>query len=636
MKRLPLLMGAAVLAASVSCMGRADDGVSAAPTELTVRLPDPAQKLLYVHEVMPVSPGELTLYYPKYLPGDHAPDGPIETMMGLQMAAGGKRLAWRRDPVDMYTFHVTVPPGTQRLDIRFQFPVPHRITADLMGVAWNQAALYRAGPPTRAQSFRPTLVIPADWQYATALDTAARDGGRIAFKPVPFNTLVDSPVVAGRYFRQIDLTPAGSPVHRYLDLVGDDADAIRISPAQVAGYRNLVTQAQALFRSHHYTDYHFLLTLSDHTSTGGLEHHQSSDDRARGGSRMFADPDHFMLDASLLPHEYTHSWNGKFMRPAGLWQPDFERPEHTRMLWVYEGLTVYLGDTLTVRSGLWSPQIWRDAVAYRAASLGPGGAWRPLADTAVAAQLLYGAPGAWSNWRRSTDFYREGQLLWLAVDTQIRALSHDRRSLDDFAQRFFSVDDGSDVTRTYTFDDVVAALDAVQPYDWAGFLHGWLDGVGGQVPLLSGLERSGWRLVYTDQPSHYQDAIENVGEGEFSQSGVNEMFSVGLFIRHDGSVGDVLWNGPAFKAGLAPGMRLVAVDGRKYSAQALRDAIVRAHQDKQPLQISAQADGATRQYTVRYDGGLRYPHLVRLAGKPDYLKEILAPKPVDGAPSASR
>lgn len=609
-------------------MALADVDVSAHPVELTVELPHPAQKVFYVHEVMPVEPGELTLYYPKYIPGDHSPDGPIDTMMGLQISAGGKRIAWQRDAIDMFTFHLVVPSGTDRIDIRFQFPESRRITPNLMGINWNHVALYRAGYPSKVQMFQPTLVIPADWGYASALDTATHEGGRIRFKTVPFNTLVDSPVIAGKYFRQIDLTPANSSVHRYLDLVGDNAAAIQISPMQIADYRRLIMQAQALFHSHHYTDYHLLLTLSDYTSTGGLEHHQSSDDRARGGTHMFADPDHFMLDGSLLPHEYTHSWNGKFMRPAQLWQPDFEQPEHSSMLWSYEGLTVYLGDMLTVRSGLWSPQTWRDAVAYRAATLAhrPGREWRPMIDTGTAAQLVYGAPGAWANWRRTTDFYREGQLLWLAVDTQIRTLSHDQRTLDDFAQRFFSVDDGSYTTHTYTFDDVVTALDAVQPYDWGKFLHGWLDGVGDEVPLLSGIDRSGWQLVYTDQPSSYQNALENVGEGELSASGVDEMFSVGLFLTPDGRIVDVLWQGPAFKAGLAPGMKLVAINGQKYSTRLLRQEIRQAHQDNKPLQIRAQGDGVTQLYTVRYDGGLKYPHLVRMPGGTDYLGHILSPK----------
>ena len=631
MNRILLLLGAAALAVSASCPGQADGKGPAGPVALTVQLPVPGQQILYVHEVMPVRPGPLTLYYPKYIPGDHAPDGPIGDLVGLEITAGGQRIPWIRDAVDMFTFHLTAPAGVDRIDLRFQVPAQDRVTPNLMGLEWNEVALYQAGYPTKEEMYQPTLVIPDGWQYATALKTEQRAGGRIVFKAVPFNTLVDSPVIGGRYFREIDLTPAGSPVQRYLDMVGDSAAAIDISDAQIAAYRRLVVQAQALFHSHHYHDYHFLLTLSDYVSTGGLEHHQSSDDRARGGGRMFADPGHFMLDASLLPHEYTHSWNGKFMRPAKLWQPNFEDPEHTQMVWVYEGLTVYLGDMLTARSGLWSPDIWRQVVAYRAAMMAhqTGRAWRPLIDTTIAAQLGYGAPIAWANWRRRTDFYREGQLLWLAVDMKIRTLSHDRRSIDDFARRFFGMDNGSFVTHTYTFNDIVTALNAVQTYDWAGFLHNWLYGVDGEVPLLSGIGASGWRLVYTDQPSQYQKALENVGEGELSHMGVNAMFSVGLFLDQQGNVEDVLWNGPAFKAGLAPGMKLVSIDGNPYSTELLRSEIARAQQSKEPLQITAKGDGVSQIYTVHYDGGLKYPHLVRVPGTTDYLQQILAPAPPD-------
>jgi predicted metalloprotease with PDZ domain len=631
MKRWSWLPGVLVLAASVSCVGQALGKAPAGPVALTVRLPSPVQQIFYVHEVMPVRPGPLTLYYPKYIPGDHAPDGPIGAMMGLEIAADGQRIAWRRDAVDMFTFHLTVPADADRIDIRFQFPAPDRITPNLMGLEWNCVALYQAGYPTKEQMYRPILVIPAAWRYATALTTREDSGGRITFTPVPFNTLVDSPVIAGEYFREIDVTPAGSSVHRYLDMVGDDAAAIDISPVQVADFRHLVEQAQALFHSHHYDGYRFLLTLSDYVSTGGLEHHQSSDDRARSGSKMFADPDHFMLDASLLPHEYTHSWNGKFIRPAKLWQPDFERPEHSKMIWVYEGLTVYLGDVLTARSGLWSPDTWRQVVAYRAADMThrPGREWRPLIDTTIAAQLLYGSPSAWASWRRQTDFYREGELLWLAVDMKIRTLSHDQRSIDDFARRFFGADNGSFVTHTYTFNDLVAALNAVQPCDWASFLRNWLDGTGQQVPLLSGIDASGWRLVYTDRPSRYQKAHEDVGEGELSRQGVNAMFSVGLFLNRQGRVEDVLWNGPAFTAGLAPGMTLLSIDGRAYSTQVLREEIARARKTREPLRINATEDGVTQLFAIHYGGGLKFPHLVQVPGATDYLQQILAPKPLD-------
>jgi predicted metalloprotease with PDZ domain len=630
MKRWSWLSGAVACIASLSCIGQTD-AAPAGPVALTVELPYPQQQILYVDEVMPVRPGPLTLYYPKFLPGDHAPDGPVGAMMGLEITADGKPIAWLRDEVDMFTFHLTVPLGVDRIDIRFQFPERDRVTPNLMGLQWNEVALYQAGYPTRAEIYQPKLVIPPTWRYATALTTEANTDGRITFKPVPFNTLVDSPVIAGKYFRELDLTPAGSSVHRYLDMVGDDAAALDISDTQVAGYRHLVEQAQALFHSHHYNDYHFLLTLSDYVSRGGLEHHQSSDDRARSGTKMFADPDHFMLDGSLLPHEYTHSWNGKFMRPAELWQPDFESPEHARMLWVYEGLTVYLGDMLTVRSGLWSPDTWRETVACRAAEMAhrTGRDWRPLVDTTIAAQLVYGSPSAWSNWRRETDFYREGELLWLAVDMKIRTLSGDRHSIDDFARHFFSVDDGSFITHTYTFNDVVSTLNAVEPYDWAGFLHNWLDGVGQEVPLLSGIDASGWRLVYSDQPSRYQNALENVGEGELEMHGTNAMYSVGLFLDSQGKVEDVSWNGPAFKAGLAPGMELVAIDGRPYSTAVLRSEIAQAQQSRKPLQITAKGDGVTEVYTLNSGRGTDYPQLVRVPGTTDYVQQILAPKSLD-------
>jgi len=628
MKRLTQLLGAVVLTMSAPCMVGANEEVSADTIALTVRLPDPGQKLLYVHEVIPAKPGPLTLYYPKWIPGDHSPDGSIEEVMGLQFAADDQPLAWQRDELDRFAFHLSVPQGAHQVDIRFQFPGGSRVTPNLMDLTWDQVALYRAGDPTKAQMVQPTLVIPADWQYASALETATHDGGRIAFKPVPFNTLVDSPVIAGKHFRTIDLTPAGSSVHRYLDMVGDSAAAIVISDSQVAGYRHLIEQAEMLFHSHHYDSYHFLLTLSDYTSIGGLEHHQSSDDRARSGSKMLADAGHFMLDGSLLPHEYAHSWNGKFMRPAGLWQPDFEQPEYTKLLWVYEGLTVYLGDALTARSGLWSADTWREVLAYRAASMAhrPGRAWRPLIDTTTA--VNYGGPNAWVNWRRENDFYPEGELLWLAVDAKIRDLSHDQHSIDDFARNFFGVDDGSFVTHTYTFDDVVTALDKVQAYHWANFLNDWVNGLDEQVPLLSGIEASGWRLVYTDKPSGYQNALENVGMGELEGKGINAMSTIGVFLKNDGKVVDVLWEGPAFKAGLAPGMKLISINDRAFSASVLREEIIHAQKSKKPLQLRTENDGVSTLHAIHYDSGLKYPNLIRAPGKTDYLQAILAPKPV--------
>jgi predicted metalloprotease with PDZ domain len=629
MKRLTWLLGAAVLATSMHCSAETGQEVPAGTVALTVRLPDPGQKLLYVHEVMPVKPGALKLYYPKWIPGDHSPDGTVEQVMGLEFTAGGQRIPWQRDELDRFAFHLTVPQGVDRIEIRFQFPGGRHATPSLLDLSWDQVVFYQAGYPTKNLTYQPTLVIPTDWQYDSALETATRDGEQVAFKPVPLNMLVDSPVIAGKYFRKIDLTPAASPVHHDLAMVGDNAQAIAISDSQAAGYRSLVEQAQALFHSHHYDSYHFLLTVSDYTSVGGLEHHQSSDDHARSGSKMFADTDHFMLDGSLLPHEYTHSWNGKFMRPEGLWQPDFQQPQYTKGLWVYEGLTVYLGDVLTARSGLWSADTWREVLAYRAASMAhhPGRDWRPLIDTAAA--LNYDESNAWANRRREHDYYPEGELLWLAVDAKIRDLSHGRHSIDDFARIFFGVDDGSFVTHTYSFDDVVAALDKVQPFDWARLLNDWVNGTGEQVPLLSGIDASGWRLVYTDKPSGYESALENVGEGELEWKGFNEMFSAGIFFDSNGQVLDVLWDSPAFKAGIAPGTKLVSINDRIFSPSVLREEIAFAQQSGKPLQLRVQSDGTDTLHVIHYDGGLKYPHLVRMPDKPDYLQQILAPRAIN-------
>ncbi|HET7307690.1 MAG TPA: M61 family peptidase [Gammaproteobacteria bacterium] len=625
---------ASVLTAGLSLSAYAADAPG--PVTLTVNVTNISQKVFHAHETMPVTSGPLTLYYPKYIPGEHAPSGPIDDLTGLKFTVDGKAIPWQRDPVDMWTFHLDIPKGatTLEIDLDYLSPTGHglfsagvSVTPHLVDLNWNQVALYEAGYPTSKEVYKPTLIIPKGWQYATALDTQSKHGNRIVFKPTTFNTLVDSPVIAGEYFRQIDLAP-GARVHRYLDMVADAPWALDIGKQRIAKYRELIKQAQALFQSHHYNDYHFLFVISNYTSHGGVEHHQSSDDRARTGTQIFQDPTAFMLDASLLPHEYTHSWNGKFRRPAELWQPNFETPEQTDMLWVYEGLTVYLGDIMTERSGLWSKQDYLDALAYRTAVMDHqrGREWRPLVDTATAAQLLYGAPAAWSNWRRGTDFYREGTLVWLAVDTKIRQLSHDKRSINDFCRLFFGVDNGRVKTLTYTFDDVVHALNEVQPYDWASMLHRLVDDTSRHAPM-EGLARSGWKLVYTDKPSHYEQALENVGPGELSRHGINQMFSIGLFLDKDGNIEDVLWNGPAFKAGVGPGMKIMAVNGRSFTPKVLQEAIAATKVDKAPLELLLESEGVHRRYAIDYHGGLRYPHLVHVGGEPDYLSEILKPLP---------
>ena len=612
----------------------AADIISAYPGTLTlnVGLRDAPQKVFHVHEVIPVSPGELTLYYPKWIPGEHSPSGPLQNVSGLIFTADGKSVSWRRDLVDMYAIHLTVPQGAHTLDATFDFLSPTSggrfggsvsATPVIVDLEWNQVLLYPAGYASKAISIDASVKLPVNWQYATALDSHSGRGGEIHFQPVTLNNLVDSPLIAGEYFRQVDLDP-GARVPVYLDMVADGPEDLAISEQQVQHYRNLVQQEYRMFGAHHYASYHFLFTLSDNTGHFGLEHHQSSDDRIF--ANYFTNPDATLVGSGLLPHEYTHSWNGKFRRPYDLWTPDFNSvPEKDDLLWVYEGLTEYWGEVMTARSGLWTKEDYRQALALTAASMDhiPGRTWRPLQDTADEASILYYVPGAWHNWRRSAgDFYAEGTLMWLDVDTKIRALSHGRRSLDDFAREFFGMNNGSYVTVTYDFDDIVAALNKVQPYNWAEFLKKILDTKQYHAPL-DGIIRGGWKLVYTDQPSRYEKASEKVRKQLYA------MYSIGLQIstsdKNKGDIQDVLWDGPAYKAGLAPGMKIIAVNGRAFTPELIREAIRQAKGSAVPIQILAKNLDYYQNYTVDYHGGLMYPHLERIASQADYLDQIITP-----------
>ena len=593
---------------------------------LDVDLRDAPRQLFHVRETLPVKPGPLTLYYPKWIPGEHSPSGPLENLAGLRFTAGGAPLAWRRDPVDMFALHLTVPAGASQLEVSFDFLSPvaggefgqsASTTPELVDLEWNQVLLYPAGAPSKDIVFEAGVKLPAGWKYATALEDAAPAGSR--FKPVSLAELVDSPLIAGRYFSRFDLTP-GAKVPVRLDVVADTPEALAAKPDEITHMQSLVTQAYALFGAHHYDHYDFLLTLSENTGHFGLEHHQSSDNRS--WLAYFTDPASQTVAAHLLPHEYVHSWNGKFRRPADLWTPDFNtRPMQDDLLWVYEGLTEYYGDVLTARSGLLTAQQYRDSLAISAAFMDhrPGRRWRPLQDTADAAQMLYYAPREWQTWRRVQDFYAEGELIWLDVDTKIRELSGGKKSLDDFARAFYGMDDGSYVTRTYTFDDVVAALKQVQDYDWGAFLKTRLDSTREGAPL-DGLARGGYRLAYVETPTDLFKANEKV------RKSMNYLFSIGLMFGKGGVVQDVLWDSAAFKAGIAPGMMLVAVNGRAYDADPdmLKDAITAAKTSKAPIKLLMRNQDQYFDFNVDYHGGLKYPVLERVSTAPARLDDIVA------------
>jgi len=592
---------------------------------------DWAHRVVHVTERISGLSGDAVLLFPKWLPGNHAPTGPIERLAGLAFSVNGRTLPWTRDPVDMYAFRVHVPEAAAALDVRFDYLSPTsakidpiEMTDDLMVLDWNDLMLYPAGYFTRRIPVVPSLRVPDGWQLATALETesAPSDGATEAqrFKRSTVETLVDSPVYAGRYAKRFDLDPAGA-VTVTLNLFADRPEFLNVSAEQLEAHRALVQQAYRLFGSHHYAHYDFLYALSGELPGKGVEHHQSSEDTS--GAKLFTEWSKTAHERDLLPHEFTHSWNGKFRRPADLWTPNFNVPMRDSLLWMYEGQTQYWGAVLAARAGLRTQQQALDELALVAAQydMQPGRAWRPLADTTNDPILNHHRPRPWSDWTRYKDYYDEGLLIWLDADTLIRERSNGARSLDDFARRFFGIDDGSTTVVTYTFEDLVKALDGTLSYDWAAFLRQRLDGIGAPAPL-DGLRRGGYRLVYTDVPSEFQKSAD----GERKQT--NLYHSIGLIINaKDGSVLLTRWGSAAFKAGLTESAQILAVDGVGYEEDVMTDAIRAAKVNRAPIELMVKIGNRFRVVHLEYDDGLRYPHLERDTAVPARLDEILTPRP---------
>jgi predicted metalloprotease with PDZ domain len=614
-----LLLGAALVSSAFAAAGPAPH------IALFVDATEAPRKIFHARMTIPAKPGTLTLYYPKWIPGEHGPTGPIQDLAGLKFSARGQTLNWRRDLLDGWTFHVEVPAGASSVEASLDFISPAgsegiytggASATDRMAVlSWNTVVLYPEGWTSDELTYEPTLKLPSGWKFGTSLSATSQSGSEIKLAPVSLTMLVDGPVITGQFLKVVPLNPGQMPPVE-IDIAADSAAALD-PPADVwEHFKNLVTQATGLFGAEHYRDYHFLYSLSDHVAHFGLEHHESND--SRSDERALVDPGKRLLSSGLLSHEYVHSWNGKYRRPADLATPDYEKPMQTDLLWVYEGLTTYLGEILTGRDGERTPEQFRDSLAYTAAVLDhrPGRAWRNLQDTADGVPSMQDAPHQWESWRRPLDYYEEDELNWLWADTIIRQQTHGQKSLDDFCRIFHGAPSGPPQVKTYTFDDIVNTLNQLAPYNWRGF---WTERLGNHGPgaPLGGIEGSGWRLVYDDMRS------ERVRAHETDRGEVNAAYSIGLWLRPDGSVTDTVEGMLAAQVGIGPGMKVIAVNGRKFSAEVLRNALREGKSSSAPLELLVENTEYYKTFKLDYHGGEKYPHLVRDESKADLLSDII-------------
>lgn len=587
---------------------------------LAVDATDAPRNILHSTVTIPMNPGPVTLVYPKWIPGNHRPTGPIHNVMGLHIKAGGKELEWQRDLVDMYAFHLQAPAGAKEVEVSFDTVTYNgkssAASSKVLDLLWNQVVMYPQNMKTDAVQVTASVKLPQGWKFGTALTPAQQSGESISFQTVTLTRLVDSPLIAGALYRLVELSkPDETPTH-VIDMVAESDAALQITDKDLASYKQLVAETGKLFGARHYEKYHFLLTLSDETAHHGLEHHESSDNGT--AEETFSDPDWHDLEADLLPHEFVHSWNGKYRRPAGLATPNYQEPMKGDLLWVYEGLTHYLGNLLAARTGLRSPDEFRENLAYTAAMLDhrAGRTWRPLQDTAISVQLTFNASPEWTNWRRSADYYPEGYLIWLEADTVIRQKTNGQKSLNDFCRLFYGGQSGPPQVVPYRFEDVVAALNQVVPLNWGAWLRERLDSKSAHAPI-GGIENGGWKLVYNDQKNSTMNAREKTGES------LDLSFSLGIIVTKDGVITDAIPGMPAYTAGIGPGMTLIAVNGRKYSKDVIRAALKSAMNSQQPIALLAENAEFYNTYQVEYHGGDRNPHLVRDDGKPDMLGEMI-------------
>jgi predicted metalloprotease with PDZ domain len=622
-----------------------------APIRITADLTEAPRKLYHAEIDIPVQhyvkDGVITLTTPVWIPGNHAPNGPLADITGVVFTANGQTLKWRRDDVALAEFHVTVPKGVTSVHAHLDCIVNARATPKMAVLEWEKLMLYPAHVPVREIPIEPTVTVPAGWGVGTALTplgprtiapntgvmeadhTTAPNAVTTRYAATTVEQLEDSPLITGLYFHEFPLAPEITPKH-YLDVVADEPEDAQMRPATLTEIANLVREAAADYKSHHYHEYHFLLTLSDVAGGEGLEHGQSSDNGV--GEKGFSDEAHQLGNSDLLAHEFTHSWNGKYRRPARLYQPDFATPQQGDLLWVYEGMTQYLGNVLAARSGLKSQQQYREILALSAASLDykPGRVWRTTEDTAIAGSLIRGGSLTWVNWRRGQDYYQEGELLWLDADTLIRKLTDNKKSLDDFEAIFLAKGGNTGpLIVPYERPELIADLNQVVPYDWAKFLHDRIDDINPHADF-AGIEQGGYKLVYTDKPSAAEKTLMSAGGRR--GGGVSAWYSLGFTASSDGTLGDVRWGGPSDQAKLTPGEKIYAVDGKVFSAETLKEAIKQAKGSTEPIHLILEQDGLVTMANIDYHDGERYPTMVRVDGTPDYLDDIT--KPLTTPPAA--
>ena len=587
---------------------------------LKVDATDLDQNIFKVSQSIPVTrSGRMTLLFPAWLPGNHAPRGQVEKVAGLTIKAGSKTLVWKRDPVDVFAFHVDVPAGTRSLDVDFKFLSATagdqgrvQVTREMLNLQWEAVSLYPAGYFTRQIPVSATVTYPAGWQAATALRPTSANGNTITYDTVSYEVLVDSPVFAGKYFRKDDL---GQGVT--LNTVADSAKELMVSDEVLAKHRELVTQAVRLFGARHFDHYDFLHAITDRMGGIGLEHHRSSENQNDPG--YFTDFAASLPDHNLLPHEFTHSWNGKFRRGADMWTPDYKTPMRGSLLWVYEGQTQFWGHVLEARSGMTSKQDKLDSLAGIAASLDnrPARSWRSLDDTTNDPVISARRPKGWLSYQRSEDYYNEGLLIWTEADAIIRQGTNGAKGMDDFAKAFFGINDGDWGEVTYTFDDVVSTLNGVYPYTWREFLTDRLTQKD-RAPL-GGFERSGYKLIYTETPTNFAKA------GMKANKFLDLTYSLGINVAK-AKIASVQWDGPAFKAGLTVGPEIVAVNGVPYSEDVLKSAVTTAKGGKDGIRLTVKTDALVRDVTVQWNGGLRYPRFEKTGTGDGPLDKLLAPK----------